>query len=137
MTKNTSSALSFPRKRESIIISFSLFHSAQYEGVFTLTPSGFGTKINTFQIFSCGNNIYNTNSGNVGIGTNNPLEKLNVFSLSNPSLIITASSNRSAQLGVASSSGAYSNFATTGDIVLRTQGSGSGDIVITARATSH
>lgn len=70
-----------------------------------------------------GSNIFNLNVGNVGIGTNNPQQKLTINAI-NPSIQMMNDGN---QVGFLSTSGTHLKLATnsantTGSLVLSTQG---------------
>ncbi len=66
----------------------------------------------------------------VGINTINPYSKLHVFDNNNPALSISTSSAM-LQLGVATCSGCFSGIATPNDVVLRADGGGTQDLIIT------
>jgi hypothetical protein len=80
-------------------------------------------------------------AGNVGIGTNNPGQKLYIYGATNPQFIMGNSTYSAAlQIAIASGAGAYSNFAAAGDTVINTlsgnlilqTGAGNAGIVINA-----
>jgi hypothetical protein len=58
------------------------------------------------------------NNGRVGIGTQNPADKLHIWDQTNPSIRL-AGSGYSGQLSLATANGYYSPTATPGDMVLR------------------
>ena len=77
-----------------------------------------------------GANIYNLNSGNVGIGTASPSQKLHVSVSSGNVAQRLSSGTNNAYWAVAGSSGSYSSIAVAGDVVLRSDG---GDLILQGR----
>jgi hypothetical protein len=59
------------------------------------------------------------NSGNLGIGTRNPVDILHLHHAQFPALRLTDGSNRAGQLALASANGFFSPISTPGDVVLR------------------
>jgi hypothetical protein len=62
-----------------------------------------------------GNNMYSTNTGNVGIGVSNPVEKLSIMG----NLKLESNNLGSAEVVIAHCNGCYSPWAKTGDLVIR------------------
>jgi len=94
---------------------------------------GFPTMATTIKLDPAGNSFIN--SGNVGIGTTSPSEKLTSVAANNESFLGLSGASNShtsialgrtageARLAIASASGLYSTSAATGDAVLRVDGS--------------
>jgi len=95
--------------------------------------SGFPTMATTIKLDPAGNSFIN--SGNVGIGTTSPSEKLTSVAANNESFLGLSGDSGShtsialgrtageARLAIASASGLYSTSAATGDAILRVDGS--------------
>ncbi len=78
--------------------------------------------------------------GNVGIGTTTPYAKLTVQDPDLPFISITADPgtiDATFELAVATQAGYFSNVATPGDVVARTPGGSSEDVIIAARNSNN
>ncbi|MDR3489798.1 MAG: tail fiber domain-containing protein [Bradyrhizobium sp.] len=84
------------------------------------TPNG--TTLGTGTLFD--------NGTSVGIGTTTPLDNIDVIAPTYPAIHMGDSNGYSLQFGIASAAGGFSNFASAGDTILR---SNNNDVVITAR----
>jgi hypothetical protein len=121
-----------------IIVVITIFWGLQISyGQTTVTGSGGQYCIPRFTSSGTGSVIGNSSiydNGKVGIGTTSPdgTSKLSLFDATYPTLALS-NGTYYGWLGIATSAGNYANFASLGDLVLKTSSS---NIILTARATT-
>ena len=77
--------------------------------------------------------LFVRNDGKVGIGTETPSLSLTIDKSSNPAIAVSVSGSIRGTLAAATASEAYSNFATAGDVIIR---SSNEDLILTAKNSS-
>jgi len=77
--------------------------------------------------------LFVRNDGKVGIGTETPSLPLTIDKSSNPAIAVNVSGSIRGTLAAATASEAYSNFATAGDVIIR---SSNEDLILTAKNSS-
>ncbi len=77
--------------------------------------------------------LFVRNDGKVGIGTETPSLPLTIDKSSNPAIAVSVSGSIRGTLAAATASEAYSNFATAGDVIIR---SSNEDLILTAKNSS-